>query len=79
MPRTKNGSAVRVDDEPFLVPLAIPYTAGPSALAAVLLISSRDPDRRWEWLMALLLAWLASGAILILASRMHRFPKVFDA
>lgn len=30
--------------EPFIVPLAIPFVAGPSALAAVLLMRSREPD-----------------------------------
>ncbi len=30
--------------EPFIVPLAIPFVAGSSALAAVLLMRSREPD-----------------------------------
>src|SRR5947209_1223025 len=46
--------------EPFIVPLAIPYVAGPSLLAAELLLMSREPARWPEWLMALTLAWLAS-------------------
>ncbi len=43
--------------EPFIVPLAIPYIAGPSALATVLLLMSREPERWMEWAGALLLAW----------------------
>jgi multiple antibiotic resistance protein len=57
--------------EPFIVPLAIPYVAGPSALAAVLFITSREPSRRWEWLVALLLAWAVSSLIIALASRLR--------
>ena len=57
--------------EPFIVPLAIPYVAGPSALAAVLFITSREPSRRWEWLVALLLAWPVSSLIIALASRLR--------
>lgn len=58
--------------EPFIVPLAIPYVAGPSALAAVLLIMNQEP-RRWpEWLAALLLAWFASGLIIALSSLLSR-------
>lgn len=57
--------------EPFIVPLAIPYVAGPSALAAVLFITSREPSRRWEWLVALVLAWAASSLIIALASRLR--------
>jgi len=31
-------------DEPLIVPLAIPFTAGPSALATLVLFASRYPD-----------------------------------
>jgi small neutral amino acid transporter SnatA (MarC family) len=34
-----------VGGEPFIVPLAIPYVAGPSALATELLLMSREPSR----------------------------------
>ena len=39
--------------EPFLVPLAIPSIAGPSALATVLLMASRDPAKITSWILAL--------------------------
>ncbi len=54
--------------EPFIVPLAIPFIAGPSALASVLFVVGRDTSRWPEWLLALLLAWLVSGLILFAAS-----------
>jgi multiple antibiotic resistance protein len=56
------------DGEPFIVPLAIPYVAGPSALATVLLLMSREPDRWPEWLAALLIAWTATSLILYFGS-----------
>jgi len=62
-----------VDGEPFVVPLAIPYIAGPSALATVLLMTSRDPGRHAEWLTAVSLAWLASAAILLLGAKLSGF------
>jgi hypothetical protein len=31
------------EGEPFIVPLAIPYVAGPSALATEILLMSQDP------------------------------------
>jgi len=61
-----------VQGEPFVVPLAIPYTAGPSVLATELLLMSREPDRWPVWLAALLLAWLASAVILYSASGLRR-------
>ena len=33
------------DDEPFIVPLAIPLTAGPSAIILLLLLASQKPDQ----------------------------------
>ena len=54
--------------EPFIVPLAIPYVAGPAALTTVLLIMSREPARWAEWLAALLIAWFVSGIIISFSS-----------
>ena len=62
-----------IDGEPFVVPLAVPYIAGPSALATVLLMTSRDPARRADWFFALSAAWLASAVILLLGARLSHF------
>ena len=48
--------------EPFIVPMAIPLVAGPSGMAAVMLMGSKEPDRLGEWSLALLLAWAATTA-----------------
>ncbi|MEZ5332056.1 MAG: MarC family protein [Thermoanaerobaculia bacterium] len=61
-----------LEGEPFLVPLAIPYVAGPSALASVLFIMNRDPGRWPEWLTALLLAWAATAVILVLGTALAK-------
>lgn len=59
-----------IQGEPFIVPLAIPFVAGPSAMAALIMISSQEPDRRMEWLVAVVLAWSLSSAIILAASRL---------
>ena len=59
--------------EPFIVPLAVPYVAGPSATATVLLLVGQYPSRWPEWLLALTLASLANAAILLLATRLVPF------
>jgi multiple antibiotic resistance protein len=58
--------------EPFVVPLAVPLIAGPSAAATVLLLMARDPTRWLYWLVALLCAWFATGAILLSAASLSR-------
>jgi MarC family membrane protein len=51
--------------EPFIVPLAVPLIAGPSAVATVLLLMAREPQRWPEWLLAVVIAWFAAGVILL--------------
>ena len=59
------------DGEPFIVPLAIPAIAGPSAMATVLLLVSRQPQRLGDWVLALLAAILVTALILVLAQRIR--------
>jgi multiple antibiotic resistance protein len=63
-PRAVGGIQEESTGEPFIVPLAIPYVAGPSAMATVLLIMNQEPNRWPEWLAAISLAWVASGLII---------------
>lgn len=66
-------SSEELQGEPLLVPLAIPMVAGPSAMAVVMLLSSDNPDRMPEWILALFLAWLLTSIILISANGLKRF------
>lgn len=61
-----------VENEPFIVPLAVPYIAGPSAIATVMLLMSRDPGRWKEWLLALVIAWAAGAVILVGGTALRR-------
>ena len=55
------------DGEPFIVPLAIPMVAGPSALAITMLLVHKDPDRMLDWTFAVVGAW-GVCAVLLMAS-----------
>ncbi len=58
--------------EPLIFPLAVPLLAGPSAMATVLLLASRQPARVMEWVAALVCAMAVSGAVLMLCDRIRR-------
>lgn len=58
--------------EPFLVPLAIPLIAGPSALATVMLMVSREPAKLGIWVGAMTAAMLVSAVLLALGERIEK-------
>jgi MarC family membrane protein len=58
--------------EPFIVPMAIPMIAGPSAMASVMLLGSQQPDRMGDWSLALALAWGATAVILFSATYLYK-------
>lgn len=60
------------DGEPFIVPMAVPLIAGPSGMAAVMLMGSQEPTRMWEWSLALGIAWGATAAILFCAPWLYK-------
>ncbi|EPE37289.1 multiple antibiotic resistance protein marC [Candidatus Photodesmus katoptron] len=69
-PASSNNSVVK-DEEPFIVPIAIPLIAGPSVIAALLLLSSQYPESLLSLLCALLIAWIATFLILIFHGFFH--------
>lgn len=61
--------------EPFIVPLATPMIAGPSVLATMLVLVSSHPEQIGRWLMALLIAWSITAAVLLCAPVITRVLK----
>ena len=61
------------DGEPFIVPMAIPSVAGPSTMAALLLLANQHPGRLGAWSVALFAAWLATAAILLSSTYLFRW------
>ncbi len=55
--------------EPFVVPLAIPSIAGPTAIATVVLFASSAPQRWIEWCGAVTIAMVVTVAVLGFAER----------
>ena len=61
------------DGEPFIVPMAIPMIAGPSGMAAVMLLGSQEPGRMGDWMLALVIAWGATAIILFSATYLQKW------
>jgi multiple antibiotic resistance protein len=61
------------DGEPLIVPMAVPLIAGPSTMAALLLLANQNPERTIDWSIALIAAWLVTAAILFSATWLYRF------
>ena len=53
--------------EPFIVPVAIPLIAGPSAMTTVMLLAKSAPSRKLEWIGSIFIA-LAVTTVVFLAS-----------
>jgi len=58
--------------EPMLVPLAVPMIAGPSALATVMLMASRDPESLGMWAGALTVTMALVTLVLTAGYRLER-------
>lgn len=61
------------EGEPFIVPMAIPMIAGPSGMAAVMLLGSQEPGRMGAWSLALAIAWAATAIILFSATYLQKW------
>jgi MarC family membrane protein len=59
--------------EPLIFPLAVPLLAGPSAMATVLLLASRQPDKLLEWAGAITVALGLSCGVLLLSDHIRRW------
>ena len=66
-----------LEGEPFIVPLAIPLVAGPSALAVLLLLQQSEVNVTWQWqlLLAVTIAWALSALILLSSTLLYRLLK----
>ncbi|HXC70654.1 MAG TPA: YhgN family NAAT transporter [Pyrinomonadaceae bacterium] len=64
-----------LEGEPFIVPLAIPLIAGPSALAVLLLLEQSAPNVTGRLLLAVTIAWALSALILLSSTLLYRVLK----
>jgi multiple antibiotic resistance protein len=61
--------------EPFLVPIAIPMIAGPSVLSMLILMTQGSPANRVSLVLSLVIAWIMSFIILLIAPALIKVLK----
>lgn len=59
-------------EEPFIVPLAVPYVAGPSLLAMIVVFVSQDHENLPWYLGGLLISWLITTVTLYFSGFLQR-------
>lgn len=69
-PQTEEGASDPHLSDPFIVPIAVPFLAGPSCLAAVMVYAHRDAES--VLLPAIGAAWVATAAFMLLTPAMTR-------
>ena len=64
------------EEEPFIVPMAIPLVAGPSAFAVILLLPQTPTTTLMLNLAGILLAWFVTAIILASSTMLYKLLKV---
>ena len=59
--------------EPLIVPLAVPLIAGPSALATVMLLATREPGKLGMWAVAITSTMVLATLILLVGDKLQRW------
>ena len=55
------------DEEPFLIPIATPFIAGPSLFASIVIFTTTFEIFYWKLLLLITIAWLINSVVLMFA------------
>lgn len=66
-PSSKGSNLFATQGDPFVVPIAMPMVAGPSALATLMVMSKQYEDGIWKLSISLLIAWIITFIVFLLS------------
>ncbi len=67
--------AVKSDDEPLIVPIAMPMIAGPAALATLLVLAKTNTEHMGSLVVSLLIAWVATSLVMLFSPNLYKVLK----
>ncbi len=71
-PARSGGTEESFDDDPLIVPLAVPMLAGPSSTAYVMLVSAQYPDHLITILISIIIAAAVTSLVLVLSDSIRK-------
>ncbi len=74
-PGEKGNIALFGVDDPFVVPIAIPLIAGPSALATIMVMTKSYGDHFWSLFISVIIAWSISTLILYMSPFLYKLLR----
>ena len=63
------------DEEPLVVPIAIPMVSGPASIATLMLLAKSHPGEIGSILISVLAAWLVTSVILLFSPKLYKLLK----
>lgn len=67
--------ATNKDDEPLVVPIAVPMIAGPAALATLLVLAKTNAQHSGALFISLFLAWGLAAVVLLFSPNLYNILK----
>ncbi len=63
------------DEEPLVVPIAIPMISGPASIATLMLLAKSHPTEIGSILVSVLIAWFVTSVILLSSPKLYKLLK----
>ncbi len=74
-PGGQNLFSTSSEEDPLVVPIAIPMISGPASIATLMLLAKSHPTEIGSIFVSMLIAWLVTAVILLSSPRLYKLLK----